>query len=111
KLTARHAKTLGLKPILGGRSEAKLKALADELGFAYRVADIDDPAALDAALKGVDVVLHIAGPFSHTSRQMADACIRNKAHYLDIAGEIAVLEALAGRSNEAAAAGVMLLPG
>jgi short subunit dehydrogenase-like uncharacterized protein len=56
-------------------------------------------------------VLHIAGHFSATSRQMADACIRNKAHYLDITGEIAVIEALAARSNEAAAAGVMLMPG
>lgn len=111
KLTARRAKEIGMNPILAGRSEAKLKALAGELGFDYRVADIDDPAALDAALKDVDVVLHIAGPFSHTSRQMADACIRNRAHYLDITGEIAVIEALASRANEAAAAGVMLLPG
>ncbi len=111
KLTAKRAKELGMTPVLAGRSEARLRAVAEPLGFEYRVADIDDPKALDAALAGMDAVLHIAGPFSATSRQMADACLRNKAHYLDITGEIAVIEALAARGNEAAAAGVMLLPG
>jgi short subunit dehydrogenase-like uncharacterized protein len=111
KLVARRAKAIGMTPILAGRSEAKVRELAGELGFAWRAADINDAAALDRALEGVEVVLHIAGPFSATSRQMADACIRAKAHYLDITGEIAVIEALASRSNEAAAAGVMLMPG
>ena len=56
-------------------------------------------------------VLHCAGPFAHTSRPMADACLRVGTHYLDITGEAAVFEALAARSAEARAAGVMLLPG
>ena len=42
---------------------------------------------------------------------MVDACVRTRTHYLDITGEIDVFEACAGRSNEAAAAGIMLLPG
>jgi short subunit dehydrogenase-like uncharacterized protein len=111
KLVARRAKDIGMAPILAGRNAEKVRAVAEPLGFAWRAADIDDPAALDQALEGIEVVLHIAGPFSATSRQMADACIRNHAHYLDITGEIAVIEALASRSNEAAAAGVMLMPG
>ena len=111
QLVARRAKEIGMTPILAGRNEAKVRAVADPLGFEWRVADIDDAAALDKILNGIEVVLHIAGPFSATSRQMADACIRNKAHYLDITGEIAVIEALASRSNEAAASGVMLMPG
>jgi len=111
KLVAARAKAIGMTPILAGRNEAKVRALAEKLGFEWRAADIDDAAALDRALEGVEVVLHIAGPFSATSRQMADACIRAGAHYLDITGEISVIEALAARSNEAAAAGVMLMPG
>jgi short subunit dehydrogenase-like uncharacterized protein len=42
---------------------------------------------------------------------MADACLRNLVHYLDITGEIEVFEALAARDAEAKARGVMLLPG
>lgn len=111
KLTARTAKEKGLKPILAGRSEAKLKALAEQLGFAYRAFDLSERAKLDAALGEVDVVLHIAGPFSATSKPMVDACLRTGTHYLDITGEIDVFEAVAARDGEAKAAGVMLLPG
>src|SRR5205085_3389842 len=52
-----------------------------------------------------------AGPFRHTARPLADACLAARTHYLDITGEADVLEALAGRSAEARAAGVVLLPG
>jgi len=81
------------------------------MGLSWRVARIDDPAALDAALAGAKVVLHCAGPFANTWRAMSDACLRQRAHYLDITGEIAVFEGLFGRDAEARAAGIMLLPG
>ena len=111
KLTARTAKAQGLKPILAGRSADKLRPLAEELGLEWRAFDLADKTKLDAALGEVATVLHIAGPFSATSKPMADACIRTKTHYLDITGEIAVFESLAKRDAEAKAAGVMLLPG
>ncbi len=111
KLTARAAKEKGLKPILAGRNEAKLKAIAEPLGFQYRAFDLSERTKLDAALAEVDAVLHIAGPFSATSKPMADACLRTATHYLDITGEIDVFEALAARDVEAKRAGVMLLPG
>ncbi len=111
KLTARTAKAQGLKPILAGRSEEKVKSLAAELGLEWRAFDLKETSKLDAVLKDIDAVLHIAGPFSATSKPMADACLRNKTHYLDITGEVAVFESLAARDAEAKKAGVMLLPG
>lgn len=111
ELIARHAKTLGAQPVLAGRSRVKVAALADELGMSHRAFGLDDPAALDAGLEGIDVVIHAAGPFSRTSRPMVDACLRTKTHYLDITGEIEVFEACARRDDEAKKAGVMLMPG
>jgi short subunit dehydrogenase-like uncharacterized protein len=111
KLTARTAKDKGLQPILAGRNEAKLKAIAEPLGFHYRGFSLSEQQELDAALAEVDAVLHIAGPFSATSQPMADACLRTGTHYLDITGEIDVFEALAARDAEAKRAGTMLLPG
>jgi short subunit dehydrogenase-like uncharacterized protein len=111
KLTARTAKAQGLTPILAGRDEAKVKALAGDLGFDWRAFALDDTTKLDKTLAEVGAVLHIAGPFSATSKPMADACLRTKTHYLDITGEIAVFEALAARNAEATKAGIMLLPG
>lgn len=111
KLTAQAAKAKGLRPILAGRSAAKVEPLARELGFEWRAFDLAETEKLDRALGEVAAVLHIAGPFSATSKPMADACLRTKTHYLDITGEIAVFEALAARDAEAKKAGVMLLPG
>jgi short subunit dehydrogenase-like uncharacterized protein len=111
KLTARTAKDKGLTPILAGRNEAKLKAIANTLGFQYRDFELSDSSRLDAALGEVDVVLHIAGPFSATCKPMADACLRTGTHYLDITGEIDVFEELAARDAEAKRAGIMLMPG
>jgi len=111
KLVAKAAKARGLNPLLAGRNQARLKAVADPLGFEYRSFSLDNPAALDAALAEVQAVLHIAGPFSQTSRPMLDACLRTKRHYMDITGEIAVLEACAARDGEARQAGIAVIPG
>jgi len=111
RLTARTAKESGLAPVLAGRNAAKLKAIAEPLGLEYRAFELSDPGKIDAALEQVDAVLHIAGPFSATSKPMADACLRTGTHYLDVTGEIDVFEALAARDAEARQAGIMLLPG
>ncbi len=110
-LTARFAVERGLRPILAGRSEGPLRALALRLGLSHRAFGLDDPGTLDRGLEGVKAVLHCAGPFSRTSRAMAEACIRTRVHYLDITGEALVFESLHARDAEARAAGVMLLPG
>lgn len=100
----------GLTPVLAGRSH-EVQALARDSNLEARVVGLDDPARLRDALTGISAVLHCAGPFSRTSRPMADACLAAGAHYLDITGEIAVFESLASRSPEAKSRGVMLLPG
>lgn len=110
-LVARLAVERGLKPLLAGRDRDKISKLASELGLEHSAFALDDTASLDAALQGSAAVLHCAGPFSRTSKQMAAACLRTKTHYLDITGEIVVFESLAARDAEARAAGVMLLPG
>ncbi len=110
-LVAREAVRRGLKPILAGRSEESIAALARELGLEHRTFGLDDPAAVDRGLDGIGVVLHCAGPFVKTSRPMVDACLRAKAHYLDITGEIQVFEAIFRRDAEAKERGVGLLPG
>lgn len=101
----------GMRPLLAGRDERLLQAQAEKFGLEYRVFSIDNSAALDSALLEVDAVLHCAGPFVLTYRQMAEACIRTKRHYVDISGEIEGFEALAAMDEEAKRSGIMLLPG
>jgi short subunit dehydrogenase-like uncharacterized protein len=111
ELIARRAVERGLRPVLAGRSPEPLARLAAELGLPHRTFALDDPRAVDDGLDGMGAVLHCAGPFSRTSRPMADGCLRRRTHYLDITGEGVVFEALARRGTEARAVGVTLLPG
>ena len=111
QLAAEHAVATGLRPVLAGRNRAKLQPLAARLGLEYRVFDLASPGGLRAGIRGMSAVLHTAGPFSATSRPMADACLQAGLHYLDITGELSVFEALAQRDREARSARVMLLPG
>lgn len=109
-LVARRAAGTGVRAILAGRRADAVNALAAELGCAGRVFRLDDPTAIAVELRGVRVVLNCAGPFSRTAAPLVDACLRARAHYLDITGELEVLEALAGRDAEARAAGITVLP-
>jgi len=105
-LIAREAVRRGHKPIVAGRDAAKTVALARELDLPSRVFDLSAPD-----LSGVDLVVHCAGPFLHTSKIMVNACLEAKVHYLDITGEIAVFESVFKRDAEAKARGILLLPG
>lgn len=111
RLITRAALELGLRPLLGGRNDAKLAALAAPLGLEVRRVGLGDTERLDAALRDVAVVLNAAGPFSQTAAPIAAACLHTRSHYLDITGEIAVIEALAQRDRDARDAGVMVMPG
>lgn len=111
RLVAELAVARGERPVLAGRRAEPLRALADRLDLPRQVVALDDPAAVDRALEGIDVVAHCAGPFSATSAPMVAACLRCGAHYADVTGEIDVLEAVLARHDEAAANAVVLLPG
>ncbi|TXN21867.1 NAD(P)H-binding protein [Methylobacterium sp. WL9] len=111
RLCAEHAVARGLRPVLAGRSVDAVRGFAERLGLEWRAFGLETPAAVRDGLAGIEAVLHAAGPFSATSRPMAEACLTTATHYVDITGEIDVIEALAARSGEAEAAGIMLLPG
>ncbi|MEP7076336.1 MAG: saccharopine dehydrogenase NADP-binding domain-containing protein, partial [Acidobacteriota bacterium] len=111
ELITRFAVERGLKPILAGRNAIAVEALAKKHHLDYQVFSLDEEYRIDNVLQGVDAVLHCAGPFSLTSRPMVEACLRNKKHYSDITGEIAVFEACAAMDKKAQEAGVMLMPG
>ncbi len=101
----------GITPVLAGRNPVKLEAQGRETGLAVRTFGLDDPAAVDTGLSGMQAVIHCAGPFSHTAQAMAEGCLRNGVHYLDITGEISVFEAMAALDAQAREAGIMIMPG
>jgi saccharopine dehydrogenase (NAD+, L-lysine-forming) len=111
RLVADLAVQRGHRPVLAGRDERAVTELAAGLGLEHRVFPLSDSAQLRDGLTEIDAIAHCAGPFSATSKAMVDACLATGAHYLDITGEIDVLEAVLARDGEARDAGVALLPG
>lgn len=111
ELIARESVERGLSPILGGRSQNKVAPIAEELGLTHRCFSLEDKKSLEYTLGEVDFVIHCAGPFSITSRPMAEACLRTGTHYLDITGEIVVFESMARLDDKAREAGIMIMPG
>lgn len=111
KLLVDEAVKRGHRPLLLGRSEEKLRAVAEPHGLSYKAVPLEDPGGLRAALTGQKLVLHAAGPFVKTSEPMLHACLDVQAHYLDITGEIDVFERVFDHDAEATRRGVCLISG
>jgi len=109
-LIARAAIAQGLRPILAGRNQELVAQLAGELGLDYQSFALDDSSSVKAALSSAAAVLNCAGPFSRTFKPMVEGCLQTRTHYLDVSGEISVLEALASYDQKAKSAGIMVLP-
>lgn len=107
EMSSRH----GLHPVLGGRDKEKLIRQANALNLEYCVFDLDDREQTQNALKDFIAVINCAGPFWHTYKKMAEACLETKTHCLDITGEFQVIENLMKLNEQAKSAGIMILPG
>ncbi len=112
RLTAEAMVRRGLRPLLVGRSAARLAEAADALGgLPTAVADAHDPAALADLLREGDVLVTTVGPFARHGRGAALAALESGATYLDSTGEAVFLRWMFEELGQrAAAAGVALVP-
>jgi short subunit dehydrogenase-like uncharacterized protein len=88
---ARTAEALvarGARPVLAGRDQAKLHALAEKLGgLETAQADVTDPGSVRDLLQTGDVLITTVGPFLTLGRAAVEAAIDAGAVYLDSTGE------------------------
>ncbi|MBP6300319.1 MAG: saccharopine dehydrogenase NADP-binding domain-containing protein [Arenimonas sp.] len=111
QLIIEEALKRGWRPILAGRSRANIEPLAQKYGLPARIFSLEKPAAVQMGLRGVELVLHCAGPFSKTCAPMVNACLEVGAHYLDITGEIDVFEYCHQLDAAARQKGIVVMPG
>lgn len=111
QLVAEEAVRRGHRPLLAGRSADAVHRLAGRLGCEARVFGLDDSAAVVRGLRDVALVYHAAGPFVRTARPMLDACLIAGVHYLDITGEIPVLEHTFSKDAAARQRGILIASG
>lgn len=110
RLVAEVAVRRGCRPVLGGRSADKLRPLAEAHGLDYVVCDLENAGRLAETVAGFDLVCHLAGPYIYTSEPMVRACLDGRTNYLDVTGEISVVEAIEAHGQEAEEKGVALIP-
>lgn len=110
-LVAEEAVRRGHRPLLAGRSAARLEPLAQRLGLDYAVFNLDDPDEIAKHVSRVNLVLHAAGPFVVTSKPMLRACLSSGVHYLDITGEYPVFENTFAHDVLARQQGIALISG
>jgi short subunit dehydrogenase-like uncharacterized protein len=110
RLIVQQALARGLRPILAGRNRDRLEALARPNQLEWRAAGVEDAGALRGMLRGVKVLLNAAGPFRLTAEPIVRACLESRVHYLDIGGEYAIVELLAGLHQAALEQGCMIVP-
>jgi short subunit dehydrogenase-like uncharacterized protein len=89
RLTAEALLARGVRPLLAGRSEDKLRAMADELGgdLEVQAASVDRPESVAALVSRGDVLVSTVGPFTRWGDPAVQAAIAAGAHYLDSTGE------------------------
>jgi short subunit dehydrogenase-like uncharacterized protein len=89
RLVAKELADGGTDFVLSGRNQAKLEALAEELGrnMPCVAATVDDPDSLRSMLAGCAAVIDCAGPFAYYGEPVLKAAIETSTHYLDTAGE------------------------
>jgi len=101
----------GLKPVISGRSEAKIKLLAEKYGLAYLIFGLNNNELIVKHLEKFPLVLNCAGPFTRTAKSLVEACLVSKTHYLDITGEIEVFELIKSYHKKALESKIILMPG
>jgi short subunit dehydrogenase-like uncharacterized protein len=94
RLTARAMVASGARPVLAGRDQGRLNALAarlsrtgDGIELETAVAGIERPEPLRQLLAAGDVLVSTAGPFLKVGRSAVAAAVDAGAIYLDSSGE------------------------
>src|SRR3954453_18334941 len=83
ELTARELAGIGERPGVAARSEARVRALADELGgLEWAVADVRRPETVRALVGPGDVLVSCVGPFTRWGGPAVGAAIAAGGHSL-----------------------------
>jgi len=109
------AKSLAVDPeitiIIAGRSAEKGMAFAKILNAEWAMIDIHQNLDEHLAKVKPDIVIHTSGPFQSQDYDVAQACIRNHCHYIDLADAREFVAGIGTLDAAARAANVLIISG
>lgn len=101
--------------LIGGRSAAKANAFAASLNGVHPAEghpiDIGSNLAQALARIAPDIVIHTTGPFQTQDHRVAQACVAQGCHYLDLADAREFVATIDWLDAEAKARGVLVVSG
>ncbi len=105
-----------LQVIIAGRSESKCREFSKHFESAPNppevyAMDIDKDLAGSLRAVGPDIVIHTSGPFQGQGYHVAEACIAQGCHYIDLADGREFVENIGQLDVRAKARGVMVISG
>ncbi len=111
---ARRAPALGLRWGVAGRDRERMAAVLDGLGArpdAVMVADVDDPASIDAMVASTKVVANLVGPYARYGEPVYRACAERGVAEIDLTGETDWVAEMIGRYDDIATeSGARIVP-
>lgn len=88
RMVVRELVARGLPVRVAGRSEERLRKLAEKHGgLEWSIADVEDAPSLWQAAKGCDLLVTTVGPYTWWGHVAADAALEHGIPYVDITGE------------------------
>lgn len=106
-----HAHQEGHTVAVAGRHDGKVFALAAELGIPQHVVNLRNATRLRRLLDQAAGIINTAGPFHTTSTPLLRAALDTGTHYVDLSNEWATHQVAHALHNDAARAGIMIIPG
>jgi NAD(P)-dependent dehydrogenase (short-subunit alcohol dehydrogenase family) len=105
-----------LEVVVAGRSADKAKLFAEKFRDApnpvsWRVMDIEDNLSSALAAAAPDIVIHTSGPFQAQGYRVAEACIEQGCHYIDLADGRAFVSGIGALDERARAKNVAVISG
>jgi saccharopine dehydrogenase-like NADP-dependent oxidoreductase len=101
-----------LELVLADRDQAKAERVAATVGIRSARAvgvDVFDPGRLREVVRGSTLVVNAAGPFFRTGPPVLEACLDERAGYLDIGDDFEAADRLLAFDRAARAAGITAL--
>ena len=90
---------------IGGRNFNKLERIRTDFlndSIPIIIADSDDIDSLNELTKSTKVVCTTVGPYAKYGSKLVQACIENKSHYCDLAGEVQWIHKMIQENHESA---------
>ncbi len=103
-----------LKWAMAGRSQEKLESVRDEMGISRQiplvVADVSNPASLQAMAERSQVIISSVGPYQLYGSALVTACAAAGTDYVDLCGEPGWMsEMITAHSDTAKASGARIV--